>query len=71
MTIETFFEVNCDACGDSHHDDQSGTKAEVWEDLKRCGWKRRKQYIWCPDCVKLGHYKTGFVDWLGGTVIKS
>lgn len=63
MTIETFFEVNCDGCMQAHHDDTSANKSEVWKTLKERGWKRRKQFLWCVFCVERGAYAEKYVEW--------
>jgi hypothetical protein len=63
VTIDTFFEVSCDGCGDTHHEDTFSTKSDVWEHLKKHGWKRRKEILWCPECVKSGLYKRKYIDW--------
>lgn len=68
MTIEMQWEVNCDACGDTHIEEDIYCKTHVLRYLKKHGWKNHKQFTWCPDCVKRGHYKAGYVDWLENPV---
>jgi len=63
MTIERFYEVNCDGCMNDAFQEEANDQHAVWSRLKKMGWKRRGRLLWCPRCVQAGLFRIKHVEW--------